>query len=93
MEWRGNRDRSAQCPRLLDQGLSLARWREKNLGCEKNLASVTFRVGPTRHVSPRPIDQIFKLFDVHRPTCPTLIAAQNQRWRIYVALWFRAEQK
>jgi hypothetical protein len=90
MEWRGNRDRSAQCHRLLDQGLSLARWREKNLGCEKNLA---FRFGPTRHVSPQPIDQIFKLFGVHRPTCPALTAAQNQGWKTYVALLFRAEQK
>jgi hypothetical protein len=84
---RGNRYRSTQCPRLLNQGLSLARWREKNL------ASVAFRIGPTRHVSPQPIDQIFKLFDVHRPTCPALTAAQNQGWKTYVALLFRAEQK
>jgi transposase len=53
---------------------------------------VTFRVGPTRHVSSQPIDQIFKRFAVHRPTYPALTASQTQCWRIYVALSFRAEQ-
>jgi hypothetical protein len=61
--------------------------------CAMNPASATFRVGPTRDVSPQPINQIFKLSDVHRPTCPALTAAQNQCWRIYVALLFRVEQK
>jgi hypothetical protein len=85
--WHGNRYRSTQCPGLLNQGLSLAR------GGEKNHAGVAFRVGPTRDVSPQPIVQIFKLFDVHRPTYPALTAPQTRCWRIYIALSFRAGEK